>query len=584
MLKNGTTTLATATITGNTFARVDLTTFTALSGATITLEVTLSVPGTYSEKTIVNSAKFWLNPTTAGTISVEPGDNADGSTENKITINDPTYTITYKNVGPDGTTAATGTVPEDSNSYKAADTVNVKENEGNGTGGDPLSEDGYRFVGWKSSVASDNTQYQNPEEASPTTQFTMPSEDVEFTPVWLELIDENTFKKTLTGATTDDTYPNPAINDTMEYKVSVKLPSNVDYYKELVIYDTLPTGLEYVSAAISADTGSVTGTVDGSTDKKSVRAVITSFTANQVITITIQVKVVAKLASDITNEAEYWINPANPGDEDNKPTDKDDDPLDPDGETEVKTYLTYNTVYNGNNNTDGTVPVDSNEYAKDDEVTVMGPGDLERDDFVFIGWNSKADGTGTYDFEYDADTGKFTPEEFDMPDEDVTLYAQWRVSKTIDIIKKDGVTKETLEGVEFKLVDKAGVMADMELISNTDGELSFVGLDEGTYELYETKAIAGYQLPYGYWEVEIEIVSDVVVVTFTGITANGSNPPAVEWSASDESYIIYNYESYDLPSTGDMMTPMKLMTMGLFVLILAAGTTLIGKRKRRIKV
>ncbi len=81
---------------------------------------------------------------------------------------------------------------------------------------------------------------------------------------------------------------------------------------------------------------------------------------------------------------------------------------------------TANSVtYDGNGNTSGTVPTDSNEYFEDDTVTVLGnTGSLAKTDHVFTGWNTAADGTGT---SYDAD------DTFSMGAENVTLYAVWDV-------------------------------------------------------------------------------------------------------------------------------------------------------------
>ncbi|MDD5637792.1 MAG: InlB B-repeat-containing protein, partial [Atribacterota bacterium] len=79
--------------------------------------------------------------------------------------------------------------------------------------------------------------------------------------------------------------------------------------------------------------------------------------------------------------------------------------------------LTYNVTYDGNGNTGGTAPEDSTDYQEDDEVTVLGPSDLVKTGYTFSHWNTKSDGTGeTF---YQGDT-------FDMPGNDVTLYARWK--------------------------------------------------------------------------------------------------------------------------------------------------------------
>ncbi len=78
---------------------------------------------------------------------------------------------------------------------------------------------------------------------------------------------------------------------------------------------------------------------------------------------------------------------------------------------------TYSVTYNGNGNTGGSAPVDSGDYENAQTVTVLGnTGALVKDGFVFGGWNTQANGSGT------AYTGGQT---FAMGTADVTLYAVW---------------------------------------------------------------------------------------------------------------------------------------------------------------
>lgn len=80
---------------------------------------------------------------------------------------------------------------------------------------------------------------------------------------------------------------------------------------------------------------------------------------------------------------------------------------------------TYTVTYNGNGNTGGTVPVDGNTYQTEATVTVKAnTGTLTRTNYVFNGWNTAANGSGT---SYPA-TGAAT---FMMGNANVTLYARW---------------------------------------------------------------------------------------------------------------------------------------------------------------
>ena len=82
-------------------------------------------------------------------------------------------------------------------------------------------------------------------------------------------------------------------------------------------------------------------------------------------------------------------------------------------------------TYNGNDNTDGTVPMDGNGYAPWASVTVKdNTGNLTRTGFVFIGWNTAADGGGT---------GYSVGATFTMGASDVTLFAQWTANPTYTV-------------------------------------------------------------------------------------------------------------------------------------------------------
>ena len=77
-----------------------------------------------------------------------------------------------------------------------------------------------------------------------------------------------------------------------------------------------------------------------------------------------------------------------------------------------------NTVtYDGNGNTGGTVPVDSNTYQQGATVTVSGnTGNLTNTGFLLAGWMTKQDGTGT---------SYAVGATFKMGTSNVTLYAVW---------------------------------------------------------------------------------------------------------------------------------------------------------------
>ena len=80
---------------------------------------------------------------------------------------------------------------------------------------------------------------------------------------------------------------------------------------------------------------------------------------------------------------------------------------------------THSVSYDGNGATFGTPPADTIAYLAGETVSVSGnSGNLSRTDYWFNGWNTEEDGSGT----------SYSPgDDFAMGDEDVTLYAEWRV-------------------------------------------------------------------------------------------------------------------------------------------------------------
>lgn len=82
----------------------------------------------------------------------------------------------------------------------------------------------------------------------------------------------------------------------------------------------------------------------------------------------------------------------------------------------------YTVTYDANGNDTGTVPAGTHNYLTGQTVTVSGnTGSLTKAGYIFAGWNTKADGSGTH---YNAGSGTLL-----MPANNVNLYARW-VSQT----------------------------------------------------------------------------------------------------------------------------------------------------------
>ncbi len=92
----------------------------------------------------------------------------------------------------------------------------------------------------------------------------------------------------------------------------------------------------------------------------------------------------------------------------------------------------YSVSYNGNGNTNGTVPIDTIRYESGAMVAVQSNGSLAKTGFTFIGWNTIADGSGTT---YTA-SGTFA-----MGSTNINLYAKWLIdSFTIQFNSNGGST------------------------------------------------------------------------------------------------------------------------------------------------
>jgi len=151
--------------------------------------------------------------------------------------------------------------------------------------------------------------------------------------------------------------------------------------------------------------------------------------------------------------------------------------------------------YDSNGATGGTVPLDEQSYAPGDLVTVLGNiGSLDKKGYRFVGWNTKADGTGT---SYAAGST------FTMGSANVTLYAKWIMqfsaifaggSHTM-ILKTDGTLWATGRNDNGQLGDgtttrrstPVQVMRDVQavaagdhhtMILKTDGTLWATGLND----------------------------------------------------------------------------------------------------------
>ena len=141
---------------------------------------------------------------------------------------------------------------------------------------------------------------------------------------------------------------------------------------------------------------------------------------------------------------------------------------------------TYSVNYYGNGNTSGGAPTGESKLQPGDVYTVQGnTGGLRKvvggDTYIFNGWNTASDGTGTH---YDAgDT-------ITIGTKDVTLYAEWYLQNqyTITVVTKLDDTERNVEDILG-----AGTSLYVELQTNEGGTGEYIPLTKGTAGTYTTK-------------------------------------------------------------------------------------------------
>lgn len=128
------------------------------------------------------------------------------------------------------------------------------------------------------------------------------------------------------------------------------------------------------------------------------------------------------------------------------------------------------------------------------------------------------------------------------------------------------------------------------LTSGSDGLFRAIGLDDGTYQLREIKAPAGYNLLPGDVEIVISAATannqswgGVASIALTGleVTAQEGSEPSVNSSGDIDTGVapvtIANNKGATLPSTGGMGTTLFYIVGG--VLAVSAGVVLVARRR-----
>lgn len=167
---------------------------------------------------------------------------------------------------------------------------------------------------------------------------------------------------------------------------------------------------------------------------------------------------------------------------------------------------TYSVNYYGNGNTSGGAPTGESGLQSGDVHTVLGnTGGLRKivgnDTYIFNGWNTSADGTGTH---YDAG------DEIPIVDSNVTLYAEWYLQNkyTATVVTKRNDTETNAEDIwgagsklYIELQTKEGGTGEyIPLKKGTAGTYTATVTENGAYHIWlenadgDMQKIAGYQV------------------------------------------------------------------------------------------
>jgi uncharacterized repeat protein (TIGR02543 family) len=157
-----------------------------------------------------------------------------------------------------------------------------------------------------------------------------------------------------------------------------------------------------------------------------------------------------------------------------------------------ETSSTYSVTYNGNGNTDGSVPVDSGVYATGATVTVLGnTGSMTKTGYTFAGWNTAVNGSGT---PYAAGS-TFTISN------STTLYAQWTSNAPPEVYA--GPDQVVLLDQVAPLDPVAGAYFEWSAAADTPDDTAW----SSTATAYDWTFDAGNQTPVGVTDARYPLVT-----------------------------------------------------------------------------
>lgn len=206
--------------------------------------------------------------------------------------------------------------------------------------------------------------------------------------------------------------------------------------------------------------------------------------------------------------------------------------------------LSNNVIYDGNGYTEGALPADGLELTPGSDYTVAAPTALRKDvgdeSWLFLYWNTEADGTGTI----------YYPGDVLTVDSDVTLYAQWYpvVKYTVAMITYlNGVATDVdkISGTDkqFYVQLEEGDGTYIPLKKTADGTYTAKVEDNGTYVVYSKVGEGEYEPVHGHKVIIFNQDGSSECMHYTvsydtagGIWAEGDDPGTTMGHLGEEFY------------------------------------------------
>ena len=156
----------------------------------------------------------------------------------------------------------------------------------------------------------------------------------------------------------------------------------------------------------------------------------------------------------------------------------------------------------------------------------------------------------------------------------------------------DDVLYFTVSGETYTLSDKNAEGATNVIETVSAGDITFKGLDAGTYTLTETDAPSGYAKLANVITVQVEAVTEegaltgAAKVTVTNATAvtdttgdtEGGDKTTGTTGVSDVNVVVRNFKGISLPETGSV-TSIIVMAAGALVVLVGVAYLLRGRKK-----